>query len=307
MIQIDKRKQFISIIVYLINDKKIFNTLININEYLKNNFENFEFIFISDNLDFSFTEEFKDFIKKNISSSVNLITFSFFQGIEKAMNSGVELSIGDFIIELDNIFGLTDVSFLEILFDYSQKNFDLVLLREKRIKFSSLFFYKVFNSFSKSPNSIGSDFVRLISRRAINRIQSLSKSIPYRKALYASSGLKTKVLFSKGTNKALSTLSFNRSETASTAIIIFTNFAYRFSFLFTMVFMGLTLLSSIYTTYIFFQGKPIEGYTTVMLLISGSFFGLFLVLLIIIKYLSVLIQLVFSKENHIIESIEKIK
>ena len=89
MIQIDKSKQFISIVVYLINDKKIFNTLININEYLKNNFENFEFIFISDNLDFSFTEEFKDFIKKNISSSVDLITFSFFQGIEKAMNSSV--------------------------------------------------------------------------------------------------------------------------------------------------------------------------------------------------------------------------
>ena len=70
--------------------------------------------------------------------------------------------------------------------------------------------------------------------------------------------------------------------------------------------MLLTLFSSIYTVIVFFSGRPIEGYTTIMLLMSGSFFGVFSILAVIVKYLSVLIELVFSKQNQIVESIEKI-
>ena len=179
-------------------------------------------------------------------------------------------------------------------------------MRNKKTKFTSRLFYKIFNTFSKSQYDIGSDYIRILSRRAINRIKSLSSSIPYRKANYANSGLKTKIIFSTSTNKIKSSLNRDRSNIGSTAIIIFTNFSFKFSSFVAIIFMLSTLFSSIYTVIVFFSGQPIEGYTTMMLLMSGSFFGVFSILAVIIKYLSVLIELVFSKQNQMVESIEKI-
>jgi dolichol-phosphate mannosyltransferase len=147
--------------------------------------------------------------------------------------------------------------------------------------------------------------MRVLSRRAINRIKSQSSSIPYRKANYANSGLKTKIIFSTSINNK-SSLNKDRGNIGSTAIIIFTNFSLKFSSFLAFIFMLLTLFSSIYTVIVFFSGRPIEGYTTIMLLMSVSFFGVFSILAVIVKYLSVLIELVFSKQNQIVESIEKI-
>jgi dolichol-phosphate mannosyltransferase len=306
MIKSEKKQPFISIIIYLSSKVTVYNKILQIETLFKNNYYNFEIILINDLLPKTLIDETKSFLKENISSVTTLINLSFYQGIERAMNYGIELALGDFIVEIDNINLITNVNVLSDLFNFTELGFDLVLLREKKVKLSSMFFYKIFNSFSNSHYSIGSDYVRVISRRAINRIQSLSTTIPYRKAVYANSGLKTKIVFSNISTKTISSLTDNRSETASTALIIFTNFALKFSITVTLLFMLLTLSTSLYTIYIYFQGIPIEGYTTMMLLMSGSFFGIFLLESLIIKYLSVLIQLVFNKNNQIIESIEKI-
>ena len=48
------------------------------------------------------------------------------------------------------------------------------------------------------------------------------------------------------------------------------------------------------------------GFTTTMLVLTGSFFGVFAILTIIIKYLSLLVNLIFKKQRYLVESIEKI-
>lgn len=67
-----------------------------------------------------------------------------------------------------------------------------------------------------------------------------------------------------------------------------------------------TMLTGIYTVSIFLMAKPIEGWTTTMLLLSFAFFGIFVILMIMLKYLSILIDLIFKKEKYLIESIYKI-
>ena len=47
-----------------------------------------------------------------------------------------------------------------------------------------------FSRFSRSAYPLGTDAFCLLSRRAINRVHAMSRTIPYRKALYASCGLK---------------------------------------------------------------------------------------------------------------------
>ena len=68
-----------------------------------------------------------------------------------------------------------------------------------------------------------------------------------------------------------------------------------------------TLSIIIYTLFIYLgKHKPIEGWTTIMLLLSGGFSGLFLLIAIMIKYLSLILEIVFKKKSYIQEKIEKI-
>ena len=62
----------------------------------------------------------------------------------------------------------------------------------------------------------------------------------------------------------------------------------------------------IYTVCIFVSKQPIEGWTTIMLFLSLAFFGIFAILTIIIKYLTLIINLIFKKTNYLVESIEKV-
>ena len=53
-------------------------------------------------------------------------------------------------------------------------------------------------------------------------------------------------------------------------------------------------------------GNPIDGWTSTMLFLSAGFFGIFILLGIILKYLSVVVDLVFNKQKYFVESVEKV-
>jgi len=138
----------------------------------------------------------------------------------------------------------------------------------------------------------------------------MSKTIPYRKALYANCGLKfdtlkyVPVLVHKISNTKQQHRM--RQDTALSTLILFTDTAYKFSIYMTFLMMFITLGGIIYTVVVYVSNRPVAGYTTTMLILSGGFFGVFAILAIVIKYLSVLVDLVFKRQKYILESIEKI-
>ena len=71
-----------------------------------------------------------------------------------------------------------------------------------------------------------------------------------------------------------------------------------------MIIFSLAMI--IYTLLVFLLGNPIEGWTTTLLFLSVAFFGLFMILTIIIKYLQIIVDMVFKRKHYIIESIEKL-
>ena len=71
--------------------------------------------------------------------------------------------------------------------------------------------------------------------------------------------------------------------------------------------MALALAELIYTLVIFATGHPVEGWTTTMFVITVGFAGLFAVLTIIVKYLSLLLNLTFRQQKYLVESIEKLQ
>lgn len=68
-----------------------------------------------------------------------------------------------------------------------------------------------------------------------------------------------------------------------------------------------SLAELVYTLVVFITGHPVEGWTTTMFVITVGFSGLFAVLTIVVKYLSLLVDLVFKQQKYLVESIEKLQ
>ena len=81
---------------------------------------------------------------------------------------------------------------------------------------------------------------------------------------------------------------------------------YRFGKAMTVLMMFMSLFTLIYSVAIYLLKHPVAGWTTTILFLSVSFFGLFGILTIIIKYLQVIVNLIFKRKNYSFESIEKL-
>ena len=236
---------------------------------------------------------------------------SYYHGLEMSMEAGVDLSIGDFVYEFDNNYNDFDESTIKKTYDECLKGYDIVSASSKvNQNTSSKMFYKLFNKYAKLEYKLQTENFRILSRRAINRVNSISQNIPYRKAVYANCGLKmlnikytpicnAKRVISKESNES-------RKKTAISSLILFTNVGYKFSLTMSLIMLFVTVFVAIYAIVIFISEHPVEGWTTTMLFLSFGFFGLFVLLTITIKYLDTLIELVFKKKNYLIEGIEKI-
>jgi glycosyltransferase involved in cell wall biosynthesis len=306
-----KEKKLISVVVYLHNDE---NTIVLFLEKIlilfSKHFESFEIIVVNDcSFDNSIAKiqahpRFKDY-------NISIVNMSLRQGLEISMSAGIDLAMGDFVYEFDDLTIDYDDALVMNAYNHIISGLDIVSVSPK--KYNSYFsgmFYTVFNKFSRSRYKLHSERFRILSRRAINRAYSISTAIPYRKALYANSGLKLDTIkytaHSKYTKKPKKENIF-RNRMAINSLIIYTNLAFKISVYITLLLFAFTLLAGIYSLVIYLsKEKPIEGWTTLMLVISGSFSGLFFILAIIIKYLSLIVELVYSKKTYLVESVDKV-
>lgn len=306
--KISKEKKIVSAVIYLHNDQdRIIPFLNTLTSELQNLFENFEIIIVNDCSNDLSTQRLLDnhLLKKY---NISIINLSIRQGLEVSMTAGIDMSMGDFVYEFDDLTLDYDISLINKSYLHIITGYDIVSISPKQNNsFESQLFYKIFNKFSKSKYKLRSERFRILSRRAINRVYSISKSVPYRKALYANSGLKMdNIIYSATKNVAKNNeKSLFKNNMAINSFIIYTNLAFKISIGITITLFCFTLLSGLYASIVYFShDKPIEGWTTTVLLISGSFSGLFFLLAIIIKYLSLIVELAYSKKTYLVESID---
>ena len=308
----NKEKNFISAVVYVRNDeKKIANFLKKVNEVLNDHFLKYEIIFVNDaSLDNS-TKILKDTAKEIADTTINIVNMSFYQGREMAMNAGLDLAIGDFVYMFDSINIDYDLDMIMNIYKKSLEGFDIVSAKpKKKLRFSSKVFYHLFNKYSKSEFDLTTDTFRILSRRAINRIHSMNKTIPYRKALYVKCGLQmTYVPYEVQKccyTKFSKLFKEERKKNASDALILFTDLFYKISLFVTVLMLAITFLVGTYTIVIYFSKNPVAGWTTTMLFLSFCFFILFVMISIILKYLSLIISLLFKNQKYLVASIDKL-
>jgi dolichol-phosphate mannosyltransferase len=97
-----------------------------------------------------------------------------------------------------------------------------------------------------------------------------------------------------------------RSGLAVDSLILFTELGYRLSIAMTVLMMIVSVFMVIYSIVIYATAHPVEGWTTTILFLSVAFLGLFGILTVIIKYLQLLINLIFKRKQYSFESIEKL-
>ena len=90
-------------------------------------------------------------------------------------------------------------------------------------------------------------------------------------------------------------------------IIIFTNVLEKLSMTVSVVLFGALLVMFGYLVYsIFSESRPVEGWLSIMSLMSFGFFMMSVMLTLILKYLSVLLSMGFKRQRYVIEGVEKL-
>lgn len=308
----NKEKNFVSVVVYVHNNQSYITYFLeNINKVLNDHFEKYEIICVNDDSNDDSTKKIKEFSSKVKNAVISIVNMSFYQGVELSMNAGVDLAIGDFVFEFDHVYVDYKIDTIMHIYQRSLEGFDIVSAAPKNVyKNSSKLFYSIFNHFSNNHYELRTETFRVLSRRVINRVHAMSKTIPYRKAVYANCGLKIDMLVYENTSlnqiNANERSSDKRKDIAIDSLVLFTDIAYKVAFAMTIFMMVVSILMGIYTILVFLEKQPVAGWTTTMLFLAFGFFGIFGVFAIIIKYLALLIDLIFKKKSYITESIEKI-
>jgi dolichol-phosphate mannosyltransferase len=180
---------------------------------------------------------------------------------------------------------------------------------EQSTPFLSKCFYKVLAKYIPETGELQTDSFCILSRRLINRVSNMNRTVFFRKVLYNSSGLRTKrIIYS-------TQLRYNVGKEKSTryklqlgmdSIIAYTNFAFELSVSLTIFMMALVLIMMIYALIVKCTASPVPGWTSIILFVSFCFMGLFAILSIIIKYLQLAVGLLIKQKDYNFESIEKV-
>lgn len=309
-----KEKKFISIVVYLHDVapylKYFLDTIITIYE---ENFDQFELVCVDDACQDHTIEILKEYVEnKQIKAMVNVVHMSFFQGLESAMNAGRDIAIGDFVYEFDDIFVDYEPEVIMQVYEKLLEGNDIVAASSKgKLRITSKVFYSLYNRTSRGKGKIGPETFRIVSRRAINRIKSIGQYIPYRKAVYMNCGLKATTICYESKdvkvrvkNKAVAS---ERTALALDSFIYFTDVLERASAIISGIFLLVTVGMGIYIiSDVFNNTKPVEGWLSTMGFLALGFFGVFALLTIILKYLSVMLNLIFKQQRYLVSDIEKV-
>ncbi|MDO4284170.1 MAG: glycosyltransferase [Eubacteriales bacterium] len=310
-----RESKFVSAVMYLHNDEARIEAFLSmVTKALAEGFEKYELIFVNDaSADASVARLYEFFSEHQMDGQmVSIIQMSHFQGLEAAMNAGRDLAIGDFVYEFDDLCVDYEPGVLDVVYRRMLEGFDIVAAcSDGRPRLTSALFYELYNSVSHDGGKIGPEAFRILSRRAINRVKTLGSYIPYRKAVYRNCGLNADTVIYRSTmGPGKKTVHTNQTERASLAVdsfIYFTDILEKISLWVSALFLGITIFMAGYILYEYFGAdQPVEGWLSTMGFLSLGFMGVFMLLTIVLKYLSLLLNLIFKRQRYLIAGVEKI-
>lgn len=286
-----KEQVFVSIVLYANNEQDtIEKALLQIDRFMERSFQYYEIIVVNDASNDSTLMKLR-IVAEQLKGSLIILNLSRKHGIEKAMMAGLIKSMGDFVFEIENTVFDFQVEQILDMYKIALTGSDIVVLAPVTSpSWTSKMFYKIINSISYLKLDLRTETVRLVSRRALNAMLNLKEKVRYRKALYSYTGYSKKnITYNPDKSKTILVRKFNQENigTAFDIIVSFSNIGLKFAHYLSITFFLFSLFMGVYALYNYiFNEFVVQGWTTLMILISSGFAGLFFIVGMLGEYIS---------------------
>ena len=191
-------KELVSVVVSCYNEEEVLPIFYKeINKISKEmDYVDFEFLFVDDGSKDNTLKIVKDLASDD--SRVKYISFSRNFGKEAAMNAGLSYSKGDYVVVMDA--DLQDPpKYLKEMYNYMKDGYDVAATRRITRKgepivrsFFSKLWYKLIDKMSDTEMVDGARDFRMMKRKVVVAILSLSEYNRYSKGIFSFVGFKTK-------------------------------------------------------------------------------------------------------------------
>ena len=191
-------KELISVVVPCYNEEEVIPIFYKeVNKISKEmNYINFEFLFVDDGSKDNTLKIVKDLAKDD--HRVKYISFSRNFGKESAMNAGLSYSKGNYVVVMD-VDWQDPPKYLKEMYNYMKDGYDVAATRRITRKgepvirsFFSKLWYKLIDKMSDTEMVDGARDFRMMRRKVVDAILSLSEYNRYSKGLFSFVGFKTK-------------------------------------------------------------------------------------------------------------------
>lgn len=269
--------------------------------FLEANFKNYELLIVDN---FS-TDDSVSLLKANIAN-ITIIELSSTHNIQEALTAGVDLAVGDFIFEVESVEKIDPLGMHKI-FHMAKTGYDFVFLLSSKKNLKTRLFYRALsavfanNRYSEYTSTIAT----VASRRGINKISDTGDRVIHRKVAYSLSGLKIGLIDSAIAMSSKRNILKDISLSLNT-FIYYTNIMSAVSMAVSLFFLGISTFFILYSIYSYFSKNTVEGWASLILLSSFGFFGLFLMISIITKYLDQILHSSTKNKSYIYTSITKV-
>lgn len=241
---------------------------------------------------------------------LSVVELSRRHGVEAAMQAGLERTVGDWVFEVESAAVDFPLDLLLTMYEQAALGFEIVTAAGDRGSWRSRTFYSAVNRYAELDQPLRTVRVRLTSRRSLNAMLSMKEKVRYRKALYAFVGARQhhivyQALATPSTRRVERRLDRETTSLAFDVLLSFSGFGLRLAHRLSFAFGALSLLAIAYAVFAyFFQADVVQGWTTVTVLTSAGFAGVFLVLGVIGEYLARILIEVRGRPLYSIRSAE---
>lgn len=305
-----KEKSYLSVITYINNDTvHTQKFVVNLHAYLLKTFDNFEIILVNNGNQDSAIKKYYE-LSNQVQGHISIINLPWKHNIEAAMLAGADLSVGDFIIEIDSPENIYDLGIIRKIFDKCTSGFDIVsaIPNEQRLSLSHWFYYLI-KKFSKLSLNLNSEPIRILTRRALNAALRSKEKVRYRQVSYFLTGYPYNFVGFDLIGKYQSNKTFSEKVSFALEIVLsYTDLGINLTLGLSFFFLLLSLLVGLYAISIYLTSKQVAlGWTTTMLFLSFGFSGFFLITGVLTKYLMMVLLETKNRSQYVVQSIKKVK
>lgn len=287
-----RQKTYVSLVVYVRNEADVVGDFVDkAARFLRENFELYEVLVVDDASTDDTLARVRQVALRD-EHHLSIVELSRRHGVEAAMQAGLERAVGDWVFEAESAAADFELELLRRMYDEAARGFEIVTAAGDGGTLRSRLFYRTVNRYADLDQPLRTVRVRLTSRRSLNAMLSMQEKVRYRKALYAIVGARQHhiVYPSNPTEKTRRVARRLDRETTSLAfdiLLSFSGFGLRLAHRLSFAFGLFSLLAFTYAVFVYlFKANVVEGWTTVTVIASTGFAGLFLVLGVIGEYLA---------------------